>query len=55
MARIANEVPSRPFLYPNFTWAFKKIERIIAAMGEQGQKVLGAAESKSATSAKESG
>ena len=33
---------SRPFLYPNFTWAYKKIERSIVAIGERGKKVPGA-------------
>lgn len=43
---------SRPFLYPNFTWAYKKIERSIAAIGERGKKEPGAVESKSAAGVK---
>ncbi len=50
--RIADDVVFRPFLYPNFTWAYKKIERSIAAIEERRKKVLGAVESKSATGAK---
>jgi hypothetical protein len=52
--RIADDPGSRPFLYPNFTWAYKKIERSIAALEERGKKVLSAVESKSATGAKKS-
>ena len=51
--RIADKTLSlRPFLYPNFTWAYKKIERSIAALEERGKKVLSAVESKSATGVK---
>lgn len=30
---------TRPFLYPNFTWAYNKIEKAIKAMGERGTKI----------------
>jgi hypothetical protein len=29
----------RPFLYPSLDWAWRKIERTIASMGERGTKV----------------
>lgn len=29
----------RPFLYPGWNWAYKKIEKAIAAMGERGTKI----------------
>jgi len=47
-----NRFDLRPFLYPNFTWAYKKIERSIAALAKRGKKVPSAVESKSATGAK---
>jgi NAD+ synthase (glutamine-hydrolysing) len=34
-----NRFDLRPFLYPGWDWAWKKIERRIAAMGEAGTKV----------------
>lgn len=34
-----NRFDLRPFLYPGWDWAWKKIERSIAAMGETGTKI----------------
>jgi NAD+ synthase (glutamine-hydrolysing) len=36
----------RPFLYPSLDWAWRKIERTIASMGERGTKVPEAVEGK---------
>ena len=34
-----NRFDLRPFLYPGWNWAYKKIEDAIARMGERGKKV----------------
>ena len=34
----------RPFLYPPSEWAYRKIERAITAMGEDGTKTVSVAE-----------
>ncbi|RDW87313.1 glutamine-dependent NAD(+) synthetase-like protein [Coleophoma crateriformis] len=39
-----NRFDLRPFLYPGWDWAWRKIEKSISNMGEKGTKVPGAAE-----------
>ena len=34
-----NRFDLRPFLYPGWDWAYKKIEKAISAMGERGTKI----------------
>ncbi|KAH8685499.1 glutamine-dependent NAD(+) synthetase-like protein [Tricladium varicosporioides] len=41
-----NRFDMRPFLYPSFDWAWRKIERSIEGMGEKGTRVPEGAEEK---------